>query len=159
MGVFVFKHWSVAGFVGIACLMQPARSTPIAVHASANVISPADVWAQTATQLLLSPSPGVLTLTIPGSAGSAATSIELAAAGTVGSGSFVFTASSLGAHTTAQIMQMVERASMSLTSSTSLSTELSTRGVLSGQGVQIAVLRTAPGDDGDGALAVIITFD
>lgn len=156
--MIVFKHWSVAALVGIYCLTEPARSAPVAVQASAIVIAPADVWAQAATQLMFSPSPGVLMLTIPGSGGSAARSIELTATGTEGSGLFVFTASNLGAETMAQILQMVEQASTSLTSS-SLSTELSTKGILNGQGVQIAVLKTGQGVEGHGALAVIITFD
>lgn len=57
--------------------------------------------------MLLSPSPGVSILTIPGSAGSSASSIELTAPGT-GSGLFVFTASNLNAQTMSQIMQLVE---------------------------------------------------
>lgn len=109
--------------------------------------------------MLLSRSPGVLILTIPGTAGSAASSIELTATGAEERGLFVFTASKLNAQLISQITKLLEQASTSLAVSSSLSTELSTSGALNGQGVQIAVLKTAAGVDGDGTLAVIITFD
>lgn len=159
MGTFVFKLRSTVALVGVSLLVQPARSSPVPVQASAKVISSVDVWAQAATQMLLSRSPGVLILTIPGTAGSAASSIELTATGAEERGLFVFTASKLNAQLISQITKLLEQASTSLAVSSSLSTELSTSGALNGQGVQIAVLKTAAGVDGDGTLAVIITFD
>lgn len=144
MGKFVFKLWSALGLVGNGCLMQPAGASTVATQASAEVISPADVSAQAATQLLFSSTPGVLILTIPGSAGLAASSIELTATGVEGSGPFVFTAYNPNAPTMAQLVAMVTQASA---------------GVLNGQGIQIAVLMAAQSADGSGTLAVIITFD
>lgn len=159
MGIFVFKRWPALGLVGISCLIQPAGASTVTAQASAEVISPADVSAQAATQLLFSSTPGVLILTIPGSAGLAASSIELTATGAEGSGPFVFTAYNRNAPTMAQLVTVVTQASAFLTFGGSLSTDLATRGVLNGQGIQIVVLMAAQSADGSGTLAAIITYD
>ena len=54
--------------------------------ASATILSPAVVQADAVTQLLFSPSPGVLTISIPGAAGSGGSSPVSGEAGAPGSG-------------------------------------------------------------------------
>lgn len=144
MRKFVFKIWSASGLAGIVFPMQPAGASIVTAQASAEVISPADVSAQVDTQLLLSSTPGVLILTIPGSAGFAASSIELTATGAQRVRPLVFKAYNQNGQTMAQLVPMATQASA---------------GVLNGQGVQIAVLMPAPSADGSGPLAVTITFD
>jgi hypothetical protein len=62
------------------------RASSTTASAGAEVVSPAFVNAAAVTQLLFSPSPGVLTISIPGAAGSGGTSPASGEAGAPGSG-------------------------------------------------------------------------
>lgn len=158
MRLFVSMHWPALGLLGISCLTQSAAASTVAVQASAEVISPADVSAQ-AAQLLLSSTPGVFTLTIPGSAGLAVSSIELAATSTEGTGALVFKACNQSAPTMTQLVAAVTQASGSSTLGRCLSSGLTTSGALNGRGIHIVVLKVIQSADGSGTVAAIITFD
>lgn len=151
-------HWPALGLLGISCLTQSAAASTVAVQASAEVISPADVSAQ-AAQLLLSSTPGLFTLTIPGSAGLAVSSIGLTATGTEETGAFVFTACNRSAPTMTQLLAAMTEASGSPTFGRCLPNSLATSGALNGQGIGIVVLKVTQSADGSGTVAVIITFD
>lgn len=120
---------------------------------TASLVSPAEVSAQQATKLLLSPTPGILTITIPGA--SANSTLDLTATGMdVATGMFTFSAS--GANTSA-LSQLMEQLSAGALSG-SLSTGLTVSGFVNGQGVQIVVLEASQSGDG-GTIKATITFD
>ena len=66
--------------------LSAAASATSAAGVFATVVSPSFVDAAAVTQLLFSPSPGVLTISIPGAAGSGGTSPASGEAGAPGSG-------------------------------------------------------------------------
>jgi hypothetical protein len=115
-----------------------------------SLISSAEASAKKATELLFSPTPGVLKITIPGSSGS---TVDLTATGAEG-GVFTFTAAS-GTSATA-MNQLIQQLSGAL--SGSLTNGLTISGFINGQGVQIVVVAANPDADG-GTLQATIAFD
>jgi len=136
-------------FASTPCFAQESGS----ISAQVEIISPAEVSAQQATQLLFSPTPGVLTITIPGSSGSS--TLDLTATGVdAATGTFTFAASGSNA---AALTQLMEQLAAGVVSG-SLSTGLTVSGFINGQGVQIVVLEASQTGDG-GSLKATITFD
>lgn len=146
----------LGGFLYLTC---SASASTILVRASAEVISPADVSVQAVTQLLLSSTPGVYTLTIPGSGGLPDRVFQLSAAGEGVGGSLVSLAYTQSASAIARLVALVTQGAAFPNLHRTLSTDLASHGVLNGQGVQLAVLNTTQGAGNERALAAIITFD
>ena len=155
------RYWALM-LSPLCCLSQGTAASIVGVQATAEVIRTTDITAQ-AAQLLVSPAPGVLTLTIPGSVGSPASAVQLTATAAAGGGTgalaFTATATVAAAVSTAQLLAVVTEAASSPGESMSLSTALATEGVLSTQGVQVAVLSVTKGLNGGGSVSAIITFD
>jgi len=132
---------------------SPAAAGTANTVASAEIISPAEISAQQATQLLFSPTPGVLTITIPGSSGSS--TLDLTATGVdAATGTFTF---SVAGGSLAALTELMEQLAAGVVSG-SLSTGLTVSGFINGQGVQIVVLEASQAGDG-GSLKATITFD
>lgn len=126
-----------------------AQSTASA-SASVALVSPAEASAQQATELLFSPTPGILRVSIPG--GTAPLDLQASA---VEGGTFTFTADSSSSAAMAEVVQALESGK----ATGSLSTPLSLSGFINGRGVQIVVLSAAQAGDGSGSLKATITFD
>lgn len=141
-------------FIFVFIAPSSAISQGVVANSSANIISPAEISSQQATQLLFSPTPGVLTITIPGSSG--ATLLDLTATGvdTV-TGEFTFAVSGDSTVAMMQLMQQLGNGALS----GSLSTGLTVSGFIDGQGVQIVVREAIQNADGGGTLKATITFD
>lgn len=116
--------------------------------ASAVIVSPAQSLVDANTQLLVSSTAGMLTLSIPsGSDGSAPSIVTLTASGGASGSASVFAASA-SAGLAAVLSQIA----------TSGGT-LSTSGTLSGTGVQIVVLQAPSGGGGGAAVTAIVTYN
>lgn len=145
--------------IGMALLstlagIDPAVAQQETANTSAEIIAPAEISTEQATQLLFSPTPGVLQITIPDGSGSA--TMDLTATGVdVATGAFTFEASRANAAVMSQLMTMVNSGNLS----GSLSTGLTVSGFINGQGVQIVVLNAVQSADGSGSLKATITFD
>jgi len=135
-------------------LPAPAFAGPSAgIAVSTEIVSPAEISAQQATQLLFSPTPGVLTITIPGSSGSS--TLNLTATGVdAATGTFTFAVAGSNA---AALTQLMEQLAAGVVSG-SFSTGLTVSGFINGQGVQIVVLEASQDGEG-GSLKATITFD
>jgi hypothetical protein len=117
-----------------------------------SVVSPGDASAEQATQLLFSTTPGVLTITIPGSSGT----LELTATGVdSATGAIVFESGGASAGLIEVLLALLADG----IASGSLTAGLTVSGFLNGQGVQLVILDITPGADGGGSLQATITFD
>lgn len=117
---------------------------------SAEIVSPASVGVTAASEWLLSESPGVLALRIPGTAPAGA--VELA----VGPGSTRSVAApSEGA---AAMQQLIAQIDAATTSGIQVSGTI-TNGTLNDQGVQIVMTTSGDSNSGDRISTAVITFD
>ncbi len=159
--------WPMAGQIaGVLALAAPlpAHANGVAVGASAQVIAPAIISAARATELLLSPSPGVLTLSIPGAASNSDSGnrreISLIATGVSGDGgSFVFSASRDSAGQLDRLIAKLTESTQRVELNGNLSTGLSVNGYIDGKGFQMAVVSVVKNQDGSGYISAIIPFD
>lgn len=131
-----------------------AAAQQASAEAVVSLISPAEISAQQATQLLFSPTPGVLTISIPGSGGGS--TIDLIAMG-VDAATGAFTFALPGSDD--QVRNKLLRLLASGVASGSLSTGLTVSGFIDGQGVQIVVIEDSQAADGSRPLKATITFD
>jgi len=145
----------ISGVVfGCVAVCDSAAAQQTSADAVVTIVSPAEISTQQATQLLFSPTPGVLTITIPGASGPFST--ELTASGVDSSGSkFTFTASGSDAAALTQLMEQLA----SGVASGSFSSGLTVSGFINGQGVQITILHAAGAEGGGGIIKATITFD
>lgn len=119
----------------------------------AEVVTPATVGVAAASEWLLSESPGVLTLRIPGAAPSAG-AIELAVGPASASG---VAGSNPGA---AAMQQLIAQITAATSSGAGLQASGAvTNGTLNGHGVQMVMTTTGQSSGGDGVATVVITFD
>lgn len=127
---------------------QSVLAAMASAQMAATVIPSALVAADASTQLLVSSTTGMLTLSIPsGSVGSAPSTVTLTASG--------------GASGSASVLSVSDSAGLAAVISqiaTSGGT-LSTSGTLSGTGVQIVVLQAPSGGGGGGAVTAIVTYN
>lgn len=141
----------VAALAFAATSPAPSLSAQTATAGiTAEIVTPATVGVIAASESLLSQSPGVLALRIPGAAPAGV--VEIA----VGSARISRAASS--SESAAAMQRVISQINAALSSGVQVSGTV-TNGNLNGQGVQIIVTSTRPGSDGDGVTTVIITFD
>lgn len=120
-------------------------------QASVVLVSPAEISARRAAGLLFSPTPGVLTISIPGGVGGS-TSMDLIVSGIdSATGAFFISQAAL-----AQRLDALTDPATGATLSGTLSAGLSLGGPINGLGVQVVVMANP---DGGGNVAAIITFD
>lgn len=138
----------------VGSALPSGAALAVTATAKAEVISAAEISAEQATQLLFSPVPGVLTITIPGSGGASA--LDLTATGVdAATGEFTFAASGGSAVAMQQLLQQLGSGPLS----GSLSTGLTVSGLINGQGIQIVVREAIQNAEGGGTLKATITFD
>lgn len=119
---------------------------------AAEIVTPATIGVTAASEWLLSESPGVLALRIPGAASAGAVELAIGPAST---GSVA--ALSEGAAAMQQLIAQITAAS-----SSGMGVQVSgtvTNGTLNGQGVQIVMTTTGQSNGGDGFTTAVITFD
>lgn len=140
----------VVAMSGTSGIARPSASAEV----RATIVSRGEISAQQATQLLFSPTPGVLVINIPGASGSS--TLGLTATGVdAATGTFTFVTSGSSPAAMTQLMQELS----SGTARGSLTTSLTLSGFINGQGVQIVVLQASQAGDGGGSLKATITFD
>lgn len=142
----------------------PAHANGVVVGASAQVIAPAIISAARATELLLSRSPGVLTLSIPGDGSRSDTGIRreiplIAASVSGDGGSFVFSASRESAAQLDRLIETLTENTQRVELNGNLSNGLSVKGYIDGRGFQMAVVSVVKNQDGSGYISAIIPFD
>lgn len=142
--------------MGVALALAASSPTPplnaqtATAGVAAEIVTPASVGVTAASEWLLSESPGVLALRIPGTAPTGA--VELA----VGSASSSNVAAlSEGAAAMQKLIAQIDAAS---TSGVQVSGSV-TNGTLNGQGVQIVMTTAGQSNGGDGVTTAVITFD
>lgn len=121
---------------------------------TAEIVTPASVGVTAASEWLLSESPGVLALRIPGTAPTGAVELAVGPASTSS-----VAASSEGA---AAMQQLITQITAATSSGTGAGLQVSgtvTNGTLNGQGVQIVMTTSGESNGGDGIATAVITFD
>lgn len=136
-----FLTWSIP-------ISSEANTANATAATFAEIVAPVQILADASTQLLVSSTAGVFTMTIPGGSGSVPSTMTLIASGSAASGSASVFSASDSAGVAAVISQIA----------TSGGT-LSTSGTLSGTGVQIVVLQAPSGGGGGGAVTAIVTYN
>ena len=118
----------------------------------AEVVTPAEITVAAATEWLLSDSPGVFTLRIPGAASTGTTAQTT---GTVEGSSdmIVFSASSQGAEALRQLIAQIAISAQSQVVS------IAANGTINGQGVQVTLMKANQNADNSDAVVAIIAFD
>lgn len=138
-------------------MLAPSAHAQVATAGvTANVVTPTEVTAASATDWLISDSAGVFNLRIPGAASSAAIDITAKAVAADG-GTVIFYASTEGAEALRRLIaQMI--ASSKLAPLHHPSANIGASGTINTEGVQIVLIKRT-GDDASGIIAAIITFD
>lgn len=140
---------------------MPASSVSaqtVAAGVRAEIVSPGVASVTAVVDLLFSPSPGVLTMRIPGSA--SAGSVALTASALEGSsGAIIFTVSSENAGALEKLIAELTASMDAEIQNGGQISGIATTGVIQGQGVQVVVIKASQGSDGGGTVTAIISYD
>lgn len=161
---------SVIGVVLLAGVFpQSARAESVGVAANVQLVQASIVSAEQAAEMLMSPTPGVLTISFPAllagpvasspAAGTSTQSVSLTAAGVGGDGSFVFATSKESMAIIDSVVEQLGSAAEQVSLDGVLSRPLSATGYIDGKGFQMVVLKVTRNGDGSGYISAIIPFN
>lgn len=149
--------WCIALPFASVGLSSVAEGQTATAGVTAEVVSPSDL-SEAATEWLVSQSPGVFTLRIPGTSQAPAITIT-AQASNDNNGTISFFLSREGADALRNFLAKISSSSEAVVAGTYQISDGTSDGTISTYGVQMILTNSVPNDNGRGLIVAVIAFD